>query len=613
MFKRGKSNVRKQRAQAKKLKKKASLRFKVPAKQLVFHTDGCTLYAAITGHNVVGEVQVEEPVFSRATEPETAVAEIVEAFTARGQKVPKTAVLITPSVISDIVYLPVNPRKKRKRGQMEEVIRWELEETFAAQGDLWSLGAILQGRGLITQQQREGIESGETPEEDDSEVDDIIEEDLEDDGSEVAFSSVSGGFANFVTPEELEETLNLQEFLSGMDDELVTGCCYLNSTGEDGQFLWYGVGVGDGLRSRWAKACKKNRIHLKALYPSLGAALPSLCSIKTEQWLFVDVQSEQYAIYTGSGSEPASMVAKSVRYGRPIAAVIADEAIAMLQGETRNCFLSGPAQLLPEMVDALTPHMDELGGTVAVCRGGEGAGTEDADCPWWIRQSMEGAAARSFNLCEKTLLVGLGTREKRGSIFQDRDLVLWMLIGLLAVLGTAGYFIFSYLAVNQSALHLKSKLQYEQSLKAKKQAEQVQAEIRSLEGQLKKVKKDVEVEKHNVEILDKVVRKRQQLVPDFLRAVSRVTPPEILLDSVREYSSRKGFSIDGWAATDTIGQKYLNDLNLALTPLGYRVEGGERREGMNDFMMSGYILEIQIVKIPDAAPEQTTTPANQTR
>ncbi len=613
MFKRRKSNVRRGRAQAKKLKKKSSLRFKVPAKQLVFHTDGCTLYAAIAGHSVVGEVQVEEPVFSRATEPETAVAEIVEALTARGQKVPKTAVLITPSVISDIVYLPVNPRKKRKRGQMEEVIRWELEETFAAQGDLWSLGAILQGRGLITQQQREGIESGDTPEDDYSEVDDIIEEDLEDDGGKVAFSSVSGGFANFVTPEELEETLNLQEFLSGMDDELVTGCCYLNSTGEDGQFLWYGVGVGDGLRSRWAKACKKNKIHLKALYPSLGAALPAICSIRTEQWLFVDVQSEQYAIYTGSGSEPASMVAKSVRYGRPVAAVIADEAIAMLQGETRNCFLSGPAQLLPEMVDALTPHMDERGGTIAVCGGGEGAVAEDADCPWWIRQSMEGAAARSFSLCEKTLLVGLGTREKRGSIFQDRDVVLWGVIGLLAAIGTLSYFILSYLATVQSALHLKSRIQYDKSIEAKRQAEQVLGEIRSLETQLAAVEKEVKIEEHNIEILDKVVRKRQKLVPEFLRAMSKVTPPEILLDSVRENSGRRGFFISGWAATDTVGQKYLTDLNLALTPLGYRVEGGERREGMNDFTMKGYILEIQIVKVPDAAAVKTQSPANKKR
>ena len=131
-----------------------SIKLKRPGRVLVFETTGFELYGRIATAGLTPKYKLGDPVVSRAADFSKAVKEVKDQLKTQTRILPKTAVLTTPCASGDLLSLPVDPKKPRPRLQMAEMVRWELEELFVKLGDIWSLGAMLQGRGYITRDQR---------------------------------------------------------------------------------------------------------------------------------------------------------------------------------------------------------------------------------------------------------------------------------------------------------------------------------------------------------------------------------------------------------------------------------------------------------------------------
>ncbi|MDR0843362.1 MAG: hypothetical protein LBP68_08095, partial [Acidobacteriota bacterium] len=218
---------------------------------LVFESTGFALYGMVARRDITAETA--QVAVSWAPEPEAAVGEVLARLREmEGKRLPGKAVLVTPSAVGRLVNLPVDPRNPQPPAQMRELVRWEVEELFVRHNDLWSLGALLVGRGYLAPAERLELESASGERRTDPDL----------------YVELVGGRAR------IDECLAMQEQLLYADDELVLGWSPQAKEDEGGPWTWYGAGIGDSVRTRWVRAFQKNKVFCATIHPELGAAIP---------------------------------------------------------------------------------------------------------------------------------------------------------------------------------------------------------------------------------------------------------------------------------------------------------------------------------------------------
>ncbi|MEM7173179.1 MAG: hypothetical protein AAF530_23650, partial [Pseudomonadota bacterium] len=123
---------------------------------LIFESDGFRLRGALLKPRR-GTPELIGPFTSRSADPSNAISEILRQLKGQVARLPKSVALVSASAVASIVDLPVTPDKPRPKAQMREMVRWELEPQFAQQNEVWMIGAIMEGRGLLTRDQRHEI------------------------------------------------------------------------------------------------------------------------------------------------------------------------------------------------------------------------------------------------------------------------------------------------------------------------------------------------------------------------------------------------------------------------------------------------------------------------
>jgi hypothetical protein len=234
---------------------------------LAIASDGCQTTGAVIGSADGIHLDIEALAVSRAMAFETAAEDIVAALKAQNVVLPKQAVLATASFLPAVLELPVQANKALPAEKMLEMIRWELEPLFAQQAELWSLGRLLHGRGHLDASQRRQIEDIQA--------------------ASRAAARGRGGRATarfgelavehgFVTHEQVEECLLLQEQLRAGDTDIALGW-HEQAVGpgtDPSQSAWLCAGIGSGIRDRWVEALERLDLRLAWFYPLTAASAP---------------------------------------------------------------------------------------------------------------------------------------------------------------------------------------------------------------------------------------------------------------------------------------------------------------------------------------------------
>ncbi len=550
-------------------RKGRSVSFRKPGRVLVFETSGARLYGAVARCGLASGLSLSAPVVSTEVDPVRAVEEVLALLReSTGKKrLPRNAILVTPSAAGELLPLPVDPDRVRLQKQMGEMVRWELEELFVRQEDIWSLGGLLVDGGFITPGARREVESAGG-------------------GNAADFEHLLGG-------EELDSVLALQDQLTGGENELKTGWVFQAEEAGTGAFNWLVAGIGTGVCTLWVDAFRHNGLDLKWIYPQLGCAAP-LVDSPFEKWMLVDLRREQTGLIQGHDGRLHSTAILLNRSGMVDFGQLTDFIGKSLHHDTRALFLSGPEDVVSPLAGQLERGLEGKDtGIFPLPAGGGG------EVPAYIVNSMRGAAGHHLHLCRESLLVRLQAREDRPPLYKNRALYPWLgMVVLAAGLGGFDYYMKAETARNEWALELAS-IEFGRSVKLAEQAQALASEGRKLTGELAAREQELEEMRHLRYILDNVITYRQKLVPGILEAVGRSVSRSVLIDVLEENRERGAFLLKGWALKDTEAQLFFTQLTANLHPWHYRIENMEIVRGVGRVGYEGYSFQLWMKKIDD--------------
>lgn len=279
----------------------ASLRELVYPDLLLLIQETDTLMGVVAQQQRKKHWQFSAPARSNITDFAHALDEVLSHLRLAGVKVPRACLIASRLIVAARVDFPVDPESPRAPLQMREMASSEMEPVVAEFGALWTIGAVLHARGLITAEARERIvlelavrrEQATTP---------------------TYFGQVACEL-NFITTQDLEETLHLQERLQMLESSLA--CGWAGYAGETGQApVWLASATGLSTWNRFEAACKRRKL-------KLAGALPIVWSVsetpdETESRIALEIHGEDVvAVLRHRGRVAASR--SEGRMERPLA------------------------------------------------------------------------------------------------------------------------------------------------------------------------------------------------------------------------------------------------------------------------------------------------------
>ncbi|MFG0250116.1 MAG: hypothetical protein ACF8OB_14605 [Phycisphaeraceae bacterium JB051] len=542
------------------------------ARILVLETTGCLTYGIVAQSGSKGTLRCSAPAMSAASDISAAVNEVLDQLREQTKrKLPSSAVLVSSSAVSDLLFLPVAPRNPRPREQMNELIRWEFEEVYVRQSDMWSLGALLQGKGHITADQRRQIEAGDVA------------------GSRRV--SVADAYRSTVSSQQFQDALALQESLVATDDELALGWCAQSQNAEDGRYAWHCAGIGISLRSQWVKALKNRNITCNWVYPQLGAALP-LMDTQTDG-LLIDIQQEIFGLYQIVNGHVDSITTQPCLHGMPEPDTVALAVAKFMQPDTQvvhvladDAAYASIEHALVKMLRSIKVQRIEL----------PQPPVESSPCPTSVLASMQGAAMHALKQCPVNRLPRIEAQPPKPAAWKNRELWPWAIIALM-IIAFGCLETYTRFEAHEKEIALEDlDIEYEYRLRLQKEAQEMRSQIHNMEKVHEAKLRELDQLHHRINVLNNIVLNRQKLVPGLLQAVGNAVTQGVVLDRLEESKDRSGMTLEGWAMKDTNAQQFAKRLNQNLAQWNYVVGTFELSRGKGRYGIDGFNLKARLIR-----------------
>ncbi|WP_309386446.1 hypothetical protein [Cerasicoccus frondis] len=548
---------------------KDAFKLSVPRSMLVFETTGFRLFGMVASRDLKGSLKTSAITQSDAVDFTSAVGEVLAKLReSYGKRLPKKAVLITPSAASDFLHLPVDPRRPRPPAQMKELARWDIEEIHVQQNDIWSIGALLQGRGHVSAEERLELELSVT--------------------AGAQRSPATNAYRDLVGRAQMEECLTMQEPLIGLDDELAIGCYGQSSTEEDGRYPWHCAGISDGLRSQWVQAFKKHGVFCSWIYPQLGAALPMVDWRRTDG-AFIEVRQEQFAIFQLKSGYVENISVQPCPHGHADVKSIASIAARLLPQGTPLVAINASAELQTQLREALQAVLSNV-----EVRDVRPPTVELNGLP--LASSMHGVTRHALKLCDAKYLPRIQAQPPQPPIWKSREFWPWVIIAVLLI-SIVSLETSMRVKTDQNELNLDLlDIEYEQRMQIRQEALKTQSEIKQLEETLASKENEIQEKQRRMVLLDQVILRRQEMTPGILEAIVQSIPRDVVVDVLEENDERSGFYLEGWARRDAEGQLFGNLLNQKLGPWNYKVADVRLSRGLSRSGEDGYVLKVRVMQ-----------------
>ena len=534
---------------------------------LVFESDGFTLSGAVIIQEKPLPV-IRAKASSRNIDFSAAVTEIVDALKKSVGKIPNRAALIAPGIVSAMLDLPVDPRSPRSDDQMQEMVRWELEPLFAQQNELWRLGAVLMGRGLITAKQRQEI---------------LVDLELS--------TSAGGGRQlrrfgeiaiekGYVDRAELDQCLLLHETLVMVDDDILCGWQPQVITDVDGteRYVWYACGMGMGQRKKWVKAFERNNIRLIWLYPMVGSCFPALHvgEDSAQERILIAAYQEQIACIRGTSRHVVSMTVES-RSGQDITV---EDCINICHEHLRpgieNINVYG---IDPSVSAELSSRLERKIQTISP----ESSG-------------LVGVAAHLFAIAPQAHLPRVEAQDPAPPLWKNVEV---RRFGALAAVFLLVIIVEISLQIERAG-HVERLVmldqKYSEDMELSRQMQGLNSEANALQKNVSKKQIRLAEISKNLSLAEDVLFYRQRSIPGLLRSISDVIGDEVVIDAITEAKSSEGyFLIEGWSMSDTAAQLFIANLDKKLLRWDLTVSSQNLRRGQGRAGHNGYNFSFRLV------------------
>ena len=561
-----------------------------PQRVLVFETTASALRGAVATRGWDGILQISAVASSSLVPPQEAVGAVLEQLAeAQSQRLPSQAILISPVAAAQLLEIPVDPKNKKLLPQVQEMVRWDLEELFVHQADLWSIGALMQARGYASADQRQTLDA---------------QSDANRSGG-AALNRYRDAFAR----DQVDECLMLQDQFVAMDGELRTGLSPQKREAEDGSFLWYCGGANESLVAPWSHAMAHFSIHCAWVYPSLGfgfGLLPFDGVAKPEKksryatepdavdgCLLVEVQSEQFALFVGVDGRLERMQSFPFRGGEFRMEQVADEVAKWNRPDLHTLYIDASEEHELELRKIF--EQEGLAPVVALATLAEFKS---------VPLRMEAVARHALKASPASRLVRIQAQAPKPPLWKSKTFMPWAIMGALVVGVIACETTLQVRKQHAKKALFDAEINYEVRLRMKSDAAKTQSEVNALQKQLDE--KDAELHEmiRQRQVLETIIHYRQKLVPGVLRAVAQSIPEGVVLSEFREQSDRSGFLLLGWALRSAEAERFGSQLNHVLTEWNYKVADVKMSRSKGQQGLDGYSVQIKVIQTEELDDDQ---------
>jgi len=554
-----------------------------PSRVLLCLHDGYRLHAAIV-NKASRKPEVKEFVSSNAVTAERALEDIASQFSARKQKLPRKAIVISPMVVSTLLELPVDPDAPLEVTEMSELVRWELEVQYAQLQQLWEIGAILQGRGFMNAMQRVEILR---------ELEKIGELAAHDQN---AFAEVAVNMG-YLTQDELQECLQFQEARLKVEESLHCGWMSVSNKKDHqaGAWPWQATGIAESERLAWLQGLETLNVELLGLFPLIGSAAAAMSPLElkpSQEQILLEVHQEQIACHRlGSNRLLASLSEVRITGSDDLNAIMA---------------------LLSQLVSAQTQRIDVLSinghvqkitqqaseqlsiDAVPIALNATAEQMPEAMSPV-LFSAMLGTLLYPQVEAKRHLLLPLSPRAQ-GLPFWARDE-----LRRLAPTGTALVALLILVTLQGGRLLMLNSeaedagLLYSEARAKYNKAREEETIVNSLRKRIDQLESDLVVQNARLQINRDVLLLRRQRVPELLRTLSLVSNRHTLITSIVEGPKQSGFFISGWSYSYLDAQNLMADLTQRATAMQWILANAQVRKGVGPYQMQGYQFNFWLV------------------
>ncbi|MCV6611682.1 MAG: hypothetical protein OIF55_12985 [Amphritea sp.] len=570
---------------------------------LVFQTGSFGLRCALARKGKTG-VQFGAVVESSRVDFTQAIADVLSQLKPYQRILPRKAILLTPSVISAVVDLPVSPLRPRSDEEMQELIRWELEGAVSQQNKQWLIGAMLVERGYLTQSQR----------------DELVTE-LKLRQSQASESGVGGGLIRFgelaielgyIEREQLDECFALQAKLVSLDDELVYGWQAeeqaadqrlsdeaLLSKEEDSNSShpWLVCGMSKTIRRRWLGAFALNSVRVEAFYPALGssfAVLANTAEAKLDEQLLLEVHQEQLVAITGS-----SRAVRRIEVAERQPGELRLEELTAVLGELpenhNTIYLNLQGQSHEALMFALESGFRDR--NFVQLHYPQGVGGLVTNLQLDALTGMVGAAEHYMGVVAPPALSWIPTRDAELSLIKKLSQPKVLRIAAAVVLGVAmigadGWMFWNWNKQTQRLSQLDE--QYENDVKLKQQFDQIRAEQKMLAERIRELSDDNVASEVVIIGLSHALVQEKYSAGLILKAASVSATEGISLRSLERSENKINLVVA--AIADAEAQQFSVTLSQILKPAGIEVLESEQKRDSEQNSIYPYVLNLDLLE-----------------
>ncbi len=565
---------------------------------LVCETDGFIMRGAVFTR-AGKEIVVIHKAQSQQANMADAVADLIKQLKNEGWDGDQ-AVLLSPTVLSTIIELPVNPKKPRPLPQMQELVRWEAEPLLMQHATKWSVGHLLVGRGYMTAEQAEAV------------IDMQQSKPNTAGGLGIADKFALRRFGElaeelgYIRSSQLKACLAGQEWLKSDDEEIECGWIPQGEVPDiPGTYNWLVSCTSKSLLQRWTKTFSTQGVTLQAMYPLAGCSSVLLADKASDailleshadsafvQQLVEDKIVAQFLL-VNPAKQPVELCIESFHTLNPSATEAAY--LADWQDDSQEL-----ANELKDTLDITPIILDQALITDGVSPGMAGA-------------SLHALSAASSNRCTNVRLGGpLPSLWERVEV---RAIALFLALFLI-IAGTEVSLLIRDHQIQSTKAEVDSRWKTINSAMQRVNSQIQQVEKRKAllkEQETKNQRAQARLKFFSEDIPDRVA-----LVQAVLGVLPTAASDEILITNIDELGKRvsvmpalptrvkdnrvevENFNIAAWALTESAAQTFIQSMKEALEPWGLEVRDSKVFSRPGPMKIDGFAVSMRLVKLVSA-------------
>lgn len=565
---------------------------------LVCETDGFIMRGAVFMRSGKELVMLHKTQSQQANMAD-AVAELVQRLKDDGWE-GGDAVLLSPTVLSTLVELPIHPKKPRPIAQMQELVKWEVEPLLMQHTTQWSVGHLLVGRGYMTEEQADAVMDLQQAKPNPS------------GGLELSDKFALRRFGElaeelgYIRSSQLKACLAGQEWLKSDDEEIECGWVAQGEVADvPGTFNWLVSCTNKSLLQRWTKTFSTQGVALQAMYPLAGCSISLLdegISPAVVMESHPDLSLVQHII---DGS-----IANQHLYVNPAKAPLQS---CLESYHTLNPPANEPIYLA-DWQDDNHGFIDELKSTLDV----DLKSLHQTPISEGVSPGMLGTGLHALGLAG----VKRSTNVRIGGPLP----ALWQRIEVRA----AALFLALFLIISGAELSLFIRDHQIQSHKA-----DVDAQWKVISSAMNRIKGDIkQVEKRKVAIKEQEINhfrtearlkffgedipNRVALVQAILGILQSTVNDEVIITNIDEFGKRvsimptlpaarkdtrievENFNLAGWALSEASAQSFIQQMKEAVAPWNLEVRDSKVFQRLGPMNVEGFAVSMRLVKLASA-------------